>query len=94
MYDDRNYVGKYSFEEIEKFKEFWQKYGNDWIIIGVVMGRSLFSVKDRCRLMKDICNTGKWIEEEEQFFGDVVYELICIEVDEKVIYGVCWVIVV
>lgn len=48
MYDDRNYVGKYIFEEIEKFKEFWIKYGNDWVIIGVVLGRSVFFVKDWC----------------------------------------------
>jgi hypothetical protein len=90
MYDDRNHVGKYSPEEIEKLKELWQKHGNDWITIGAAMGRSPSSVKDRCRLMKDTCNTGKWTEEEEQLLGDVVHELTCTEVDEKVTHGVCW----
>ncbi|XP_052026254.1 cyclin-D-binding Myb-like transcription factor 1 [Apodemus sylvaticus] len=90
MYDDRNHVGKYSPEEIETLKELWQKYGNDWITIGAAMGRSPSSVKDRCRLMKETCNTGKWTEEEEQILGDVVHELTCTEVDEKVTQGVCW----
>ncbi|XP_052026085.1 cyclin-D-binding Myb-like transcription factor 1 [Apodemus sylvaticus] len=90
MYDDRNHVGKYSPEEIVKLKELWQKYGNDWITIGAAMGRSPSSVKDRCRLIKDTCNTGKWTEEEEQILGDVVHELTCTEVDEKVTQGVCW----
>lgn len=35
------------------------KHGNDWATIGAALGRSASSVKDRCRLMKDTCNTGK-----------------------------------
>ena len=35
-----------------------KKHGNDWATIGAVLGRSASSVKDRCRLMKDTCNTG------------------------------------
>ncbi|XP_021008409.1 cyclin-D-binding Myb-like transcription factor 1 [Mus caroli] len=89
VYDDRNHVGKYRPEEIEKLKGLWQKHGNDWITIGTAMGRSPSSVKDRCRLMKDTCNTGKWTE-EEPILGDVVHELTCTEVDEKVTHGVCW----
>ncbi|XP_040599699.1 cyclin-D-binding Myb-like transcription factor 1 [Mesocricetus auratus] len=90
MYDDRNHVGKYSPEEIEKLKELWQEYGNDWIKIGAAMGRSPSSVKDRCRLMKHPCKAGKWTEEEEQILVDAVHELTCTEVGEKVTQGVCW----
>ncbi|XP_069915538.1 cyclin-D-binding Myb-like transcription factor 1 isoform X4 [Oryctolagus cuniculus] len=57
MYDDRNHVGKYTPEEIEKLKELRIKHGNDWATIGAALGRSASSVKDRCRLMKDTCNT-------------------------------------
>lgn len=35
------------------------KHGNDWATIGAALGRSASSVKDRCRLMKDTCNTGE-----------------------------------
>lgn len=35
-----------------------EKHGNDWATIGAALGRSASSVKDRCRLMKDTCNTG------------------------------------
>lgn len=44
--------------------------------------------------MKDICNIGKWIEEEEKRFVEVVYELISIELGDIVIQGVFWVVVV
>ncbi|KAL6041520.1 hypothetical protein STEG23_029408 [Scotinomys teguina] len=90
MYDDRNHVGKYTREETEKLKELWQQHGNDWITIGAAMGRSPSSVKDRFRLMKDTYNTGKWTKEEEEILGEVVHELTCTGVDEKVTHGVCW----
>lgn len=90
MYDDRNHVGKYTPEESAKLKELWQQHGNDWIAIGAAMGRSPSSVKDRCRLMKNNWNTGKWTEEEEQLLRDVVHELTCTEMDEKVTQGVSW----
>ena len=35
------------------------RYGNDWASIGAVLGRSASSVKDKCRLMKDTCNSGR-----------------------------------
>ncbi|KAK7798755.1 hypothetical protein U0070_024535 [Myodes glareolus] len=90
MYDNRNHVGKYTPEESEKLKELWQQHGNDWIKIGAAMGRSPSSVKDRCRLMKDTWNTGKWTKEEEHILRDVVHELTCTEVNEKVTKGVSW----
>ncbi|XP_038840690.1 cyclin-D-binding Myb-like transcription factor 1 [Salvelinus namaycush] len=62
MYDNRNHVGKYSPEEINKLKELRQKHGNDWATIGAALGRSASSVKDRCRLMKDTCNTGQTLD--------------------------------
>lgn len=34
------------------------KFGNDWASIGNAMGRSASSVKDKCRLMRDTCNSG------------------------------------
>ena len=34
------------------------KHGNDWAAIGVALGRSASSVKDKCRLMKDNCKSG------------------------------------
>ncbi|XP_034720004.1 cyclin-D-binding Myb-like transcription factor 1 [Etheostoma cragini] len=58
MYDNRNHVGKYTPDEIDKLKALREKHGNDWSTIGAALGRSASSVKDRCRLMKDTCNTG------------------------------------
>nr|XP_056702064.1 cyclin-D-binding Myb-like transcription factor 1 [Euleptes europaea] len=90
MYDDRNHVGKYTSEEIEKLKELRIKHGNDWATIGAALGRSASSVKDRCRLMKDTCNTGKWTEEEEKRLAEVVHELTSTEPGDIVTQGVSW----
>ncbi|XP_052437446.1 cyclin-D-binding Myb-like transcription factor 1 isoform X1 [Carassius gibelio] len=90
MYDNRNHVGKYTDEEINKLKKLREKYGNDWATIGAALGRSASSVKDRCRLMKDTCNTGKWTEEEERRLAEVVHELTGTEVGDVVTQGVSW----
>ncbi|XP_066489390.1 cyclin-D-binding Myb-like transcription factor 1 isoform X2 [Tiliqua scincoides] len=90
MYDDRNHVGKYTPEEIERLKELRIKHGNDWATIGAALGRSASSVKDRCRLMKDTCNTGKWTEEEEKRLAEVVHELTSTEPGDIVTQGVSW----
>ncbi|XP_021109673.1 cyclin-D-binding Myb-like transcription factor 1 isoform X3 [Heterocephalus glaber] len=90
MYDDRNHVGKYTPEEIEKLKELRARHGNDWATIGAALGRSASSVKDRCRLMKDTCNTGKWTEEEEKRLAEVVHELTSTEPGDTVTQGVSW----
>ncbi|XP_041110554.1 cyclin-D-binding Myb-like transcription factor 1 isoform X1 [Polyodon spathula] len=90
MYDNRNHVGKYTPEEIDKLKELREKHGNDWATIGSALGRSASSVKDRCRLMKDTCNTGKWTEEEERRLAEVVHELTGTEPGHTVTQGVSW----
>lgn len=90
MYDNRNHVGKYTPEEIGKLKELRQKFGNDWATIGAALGRSASSVKDRCRLMKDTCNTGKWSEDEERRLAEVVYELAGVTPGVAVTGGVSW----
>ncbi|XP_071370980.1 cyclin-D-binding Myb-like transcription factor 1 [Centroberyx affinis] len=90
MYDNRNHVGKYTPDEIEKLKALRQKHGNDWATIGAALGRSASSVKDRCRLMKDTCNTGKWSEEEERRLAEVVYEMAGVPPGVAVTGGVSW----
>ncbi|XP_016412160.1 cyclin-D-binding Myb-like transcription factor 1 [Sinocyclocheilus rhinocerous] len=90
MYDNRNHVGKYTDEEINKLKGLREKHGNDWATIGTALGRSASSVKDRCRLMKDTCNTGKWTEEEERRLAEVVHELTGTEAGNVVTQGVSW----
>lgn len=54
MYDRKNYVGKYTDEELKKLEQLCQSYKNNWSAIGLVLGRSASSVKDRARLLK--CN--------------------------------------
>lgn len=93
MYDNRNHVGKYTPEEIDKLKMLKEKHGNDWATIGAALGRSASSVKDRCRLMKDTCNTGKWTEKEERCLAAVVYEMAGVTPGSAVTGGVSWAVV-
>ncbi|XP_056429364.1 cyclin-D-binding Myb-like transcription factor 1 isoform X2 [Hyla sarda] len=93
MYDDRNHVGKYTHAEIERLRELRVKHGNDWATIGAALGRSASSVKDRCRLMKETCKTGKWTDEEERRLTDVVHELTGTETGDIVTQGVSWALV-
>ncbi|CAH2275653.1 cyclin-D-binding Myb-like transcription factor 1 [Pelobates cultripes] len=90
MYDDRNHVGKYTHAEIEKLRELRMKHGNDWATIGAALGRSASSVKDRCRLMKETCRTGKWTDDEERRLTEVVHELTGTETGDIVTQGVSW----
>ncbi|KAJ7379344.1 Cyclin-D-binding Myb-like transcription factor 1 [Desmophyllum pertusum] len=90
MYDRRNYVGKYSAEEVEQLKSLKEKHGNDWATIGAAMGRSASSVKDRFRLMRDHCHAGKWTAEEEQRLSGAVHELSSSTSGEFITAGISW----
>lgn len=90
MYDQKNYVGKYTPAELEKLKELRQKHGSDWATIGAFLGRSASSVKDRCRLMKDTCNAGKWLSDEENRLSEAVYELCDGQRGESIVSGLSW----
>lgn len=58
MYDPKNHIGKYSSNELKKLQDLRGQYGNDWQKIGLALGRSASSIKDRCRHLKENCNTG------------------------------------
>lgn len=90
MYDRRNYVGKYSLEEVQQLKSLKEKHGNDWATIGAAMGRSASSVKDRFRLMRDHCHSGKWTAEEEQRLSSAVHELSSANSSDYITAGISW----
>ena len=73
MYDAKNHIGKYTDDELDKLRQLRQQFGSDWAKIGAAMGRSAASVKDRCRLLKDECKSGKWEPEEEERLVDAVH---------------------
>ncbi|XP_078530317.1 cyclin-D-binding Myb-like transcription factor 1 isoform X2 [Lissotriton helveticus] len=80
----------YTPEEILRLRELRIKHGNDWATIGAALGRSACSVKDRCRLMKETCNRGKWTEDEERRLAEVVHELTGTDAGDAVTQGVSW----
>lgn len=90
MYDRKNYVGKYSSEEVQQLKALKEKHGNDWATIGAAMGRSASSVKDRFRLMRDHCRSGKWTAEEEQKLSNAVHELSSTRSGDLITTGISW----
>lgn len=90
MYESGNYVGKYSSDEVQRLKELKKKHGNDWTAIGLALGRSASSVKDRCRLLKEKCSSGKWTEQEEERLSKTVRELTCTKPGESITTGILW----
>lgn len=93
MYDQKNHMGKYSYDEKVKLKELRAKHGNDWATIGQALGRSASSVKDKCRLMKETCNSGKWLPEEEKRLTQAVYDLSGGRPGEDIVHGLSWALV-
>ncbi|KAK6192107.1 hypothetical protein SNE40_003645 [Patella caerulea] len=95
MYDQKNHVGKYTPEEMVKLRDLRAAHGNDWTTIGTALGRSASSVKDKCRLMKDKCNSGKWLAEEEKRLTAAVYELAQVKPGDSitVTHGLSWALV-
>ncbi|XP_065066634.1 cyclin-D-binding Myb-like transcription factor 1 isoform X3 [Rhopilema esculentum] len=90
LYDNKNFIGKYSEEEVQKLEGLHAKYGNDWATIGSHMGRSAASVKDRCRLLRKNKKTGKWTLREESFLSRCVREQTNTKEGESVTTGVVW----
>ncbi|XP_052779000.1 cyclin-D-binding Myb-like transcription factor 1 [Mya arenaria] len=90
MYDQKNHMGKYTNEEMMKLRELRMKHANDWASIGQALGRSASSVKDKCRLMRDMCNSGKWLPEEEKRLTQSVYELAGGQPGEDIVHGLSW----
>ncbi|XP_076469239.1 cyclin-D-binding Myb-like transcription factor 1 [Babylonia areolata] len=90
MYDQKNHRGKYSPEEIKKLRELRAKHGSDWAAIGTELGRSASSVKDKCRLMKDNCNAGKWYPEEERRLAQAIYDLTGLKPSDSITQGLSW----
>ncbi|CAL1545894.1 unnamed protein product [Lymnaea stagnalis] len=90
MYDQKNHRGKYTPSEMKDLRVLRAKHGNDWAAIGVALGRSASSVKDKCRLMKDNCNSGKWYPEEEERLAAAVYKLTGLKPSESITSGLSW----
>ncbi|VDI14883.1 Hypothetical predicted protein [Mytilus galloprovincialis] len=93
MYDQKNHIGKYTPDEINKLKDLRGRFGNDWSSIGAALGRSASSVKDKFRLMRETCNSGKWLREEERRLASAVYDLAGVKPGENVTTGLSWALV-
>ncbi|ESO06937.1 hypothetical protein HELRODRAFT_191249 [Helobdella robusta] len=90
MYDRKNYIGKYSPEELVQLKELQKKYGCDWTAIGNSIGRSASSVRDRCRLSRNKWKHGKWGYDEELKLCEIVYKLSQSAPGEDITSGLSW----
>ncbi|XP_046654365.1 cyclin-D-binding Myb-like transcription factor 1 isoform X1 [Daphnia pulicaria] len=91
MYDSKNHIGKYSAEELKKLQELRKEYGNDWQKIGLIMGRSAASIKDRCRHLKEDCNAGPWVPEEEDLLFEAVFGFTQCLPGENSVAGIPWI---
>merc|ERR1712226_921784 len=91
IYDSKNYVGKYSPDEVEKLEKLNQICPNDWKSIGLLLGRSASSVKDRARLIKPRNNRGRWNDAELDALSKAIREMTKTKIGESVTDGINWV---
>jgi len=87
-YDPNNHKGVYSKAELAQLSALLQEYGNDYKLIAETLGRSIESVRDRCRHMHDGrsllspkdrlvgFNRGKWMRTEEKKLILAVHQIL------------------
>lgn len=86
-YDPNNHKGVYSVAELEKLNDLLELHGTDYKLIAETLGRSLESVRDRCRHLHDGrvkpgkqystvgFQKGKWKPSEEKKLVVAVHEV-------------------
>lgn len=90
-YDPNNHKGVYSQAELDMLNRLLQEHGTDYKLIAETLGRSIESVRDRCRHLSDgririgkspsgqkegnLYNRGKWTTDEEKKLIIAVHEV-------------------
>jgi len=91
MYDKSNYIGKYSDHETSKLEKYCKTYNKDWNLIGLELGRSASSVKDKARLLNNAKKKGHWDKSELDLLSKSIREQTNTKKGESVTCNVNWV---
>ncbi|CAH3029920.1 unnamed protein product [Porites evermanni] len=92
IYDESNYVGKYSEEEVRELKRLHTVHGADWVTIGQLLGRSRMSVNRKySKLPTTEGGRGTWTEDEVKCLKEAVYQVTKTAEDQPVpFHGIYW----
>ncbi|XP_043095149.1 transcription termination factor 1 [Puntigrus tetrazona] len=66
VFDERNYMGRFTEEEIKLLLKYHSLHGSNWQKISELMGRSQFSLEKRFTQLNTARKTGPWSAKEEQ----------------------------
>lgn len=91
IYDEKNYVGKYTESELQELKRLVKVHGSDWVGISAVMDRSTMSLNRKyAKLVKGEENRGTWTEEEVQRLNEAVHYITNTSEGEAVYHDIYW----
>uniref|UniRef100_A0A4W3IPN4 Transcription termination factor 1 n=1 Tax=Callorhinchus milii TaxID=7868 RepID=A0A4W3IPN4_CALMI len=82
LYDPHRCKGRYTEEELKKFKRLMAVHGNHWQKIAGGLERSDLSVMCRARIMKDSLKNGPWSKQEERKFMKIMKKVITKRVEK------------
>uniref|UniRef100_A0A1A8FSB8 Transcription termination factor, RNA polymerase I n=1 Tax=Nothobranchius korthausae TaxID=1143690 RepID=A0A1A8FSB8_9TELE len=74
IFDSRNYLGRYSENEMKDLKKFQKLYGNKWNVISELMGRSMMSLQKRFVTLD--AEAGQWTEDEMSRLKEAVKDYL------------------
>ncbi|XP_044169568.1 transcription termination factor 1-like [Acropora millepora] len=76
IYDETNYMGCYTDEEMKELKRLVSIHGADWVTIGQAMGRSNHSVCHKYfTIMMEDTNKGSWADDEIDRLKEAVHRV-------------------
>ncbi|XP_078356578.1 cyclin-D-binding Myb-like transcription factor 1, partial [Oculina patagonica] len=97
IFDETNYVGRYTEDEVKELKRLHAIHGSDWVTIGQLMDRSRMSVNRKISKLPPTCKDDKqeqkdrkWTDDEVKQLKEAVHLVTNTTDGQPVFHGIDW----